>query len=346
VGRLLLHSVSVSLLLWVLAGCAEQNQPVIAGATGVVAGTAGHAKWLSFPEQVSVLSNGELEITLMVGGELGSEESILSALRRGRVKVANLSGLVLSSLVPELALMQAPFLFENHAEADYLLDNHLVGIYAPLLAEQGLTFLNWDEIGFHHIYGKTPILVPEDVQGVRFRVSAGLSAQYLAEALGADVIPLPFSENLTGLQTGLVDAGTNAVILYARTGIAGEAPHLTLTGQTYAVNLLVANTRWLQSLSRLQRTAVESGWMDMPTARAVTRAEWQADLAAAHELGFIVHELTEDQRAQWRSATTPVAERLITDIGGRASEVWAAIQAAKQAYTDSTGKPQATNEGE
>jgi TRAP-type C4-dicarboxylate transport system substrate-binding protein len=273
-----------------------------------------------------------LLLTPMVGGELGSEESILSALRRGRIKVANLSGLVLSSLVPELALIQAPFLFDSQEEADYLLDNHLSGIFAPLLAAQGLTFLTWDEIGFHHIYGKQPILTPADIRGVRFRISAGLSAQYLAEALGTDVIPLPFSENLTGLQTGLVDAGTNAVILYARTGIADEAPHLTLTGQTYAVNLLVANASWLQGLSPLQRKAVETGWMALSRARAVTRAEWQSDLANAGQLGFTVYELDDAQRAQWRAATAPVAQRLIKDIGGRAPQVWEAILSARADY--------------
>ncbi len=333
-----LAPVAVSALLWV-AGCGSGTEEVIAGGTGVVHGSAGETKWLAFRDRVVAASNGELKLTPMIGGELGSEETILSALRRGRIKVANLSGLVLSSLVPELALIQAPFLFDSHAEADYLLDNHLTDIYKPLLAEQGLAFLSWDEIGFHHIYGKRPILVPEDARGVRFRVSAGRSAQFLAEALAADVIPLPFSENITGLQTGLVDAGSNAIILYARTGIAAEAPHLTLSRHAYTVNLLVANKPWLESLSERQRAAVESGWMDMDTARALTRAEWQQDLAGAENLGFVVHEIDESQRARWRTATAPVADRLIAAIGGQAAEVWAALGQGKQAYRERVEQP-------
>ncbi len=315
-----------------LCACGERQAEVIGGGVGVVQGTAGEAKWLAFAERVGELSNGALTLTPMVGGELGSEETILSALRRGRVKVANLSGLVVSSLVPELALIQTPFLFDSHAEADYLLDNHLIDVYAPLLAEQGLQFLSWDEIGFHHVYGKQPILVPEDARGVRFRVSSGLAARYFAEALDADVIPLPFSENITGLQTGLVDAGANALILYARTGIAAEAPHLTLTRHAYTVNILLANQRWLNGLDALQRAAVENGWMDMEPARALTRAEWQEDLAKAEELGFVIHEIDASQRAAWEVATAPVARRLIGELGGRAEQVWAAIQQAKQAY--------------
>ena len=153
--------------------------------------------------------------------------------------------------------------------------------------------------------------------------------------MGADVIPLPFSENITGLQTGLVDAGANALILYARTGIAAEAPHLTLTRHAYTVNILLANRRWLDGLDPAQRNAVESGWMAMEPARAITRAEWQEDLAAAETLGFTVHEIDAAQREAWRGVTESVAERLIEEIGGGAAAVWTAIQQAKQAYRDS-----------
>ena len=70
----------------------------------------------------------------------------------------------------------------------------------------------------------------------------------------------------------------------------------------------------------------------MDRARALTRAEWQEDLAAADELGFVVHEIDAAQRAQWQTATAPVAERLVEEIGGRAPQVWAAILAARAQY--------------
>ena len=47
--------------------------------------------------------------------------------------------------------------------------------------------------------------------------------------VGADVIPLGFGEIVSSLQTGLIEAGENAVSLYARTGISDESPHFSLT---------------------------------------------------------------------------------------------------------------------
>ena len=93
-----------------------------------------------FRDRVGDMSNGEITVTPMVAGELGSEETIFSGLRRGRVQIANLSGLVVGTLVPEVALLQAPYLFDTEAQADYIYDTVLFDIFSDLLAEYGLTF--------------------------------------------------------------------------------------------------------------------------------------------------------------------------------------------------------------
>ena len=72
----------------------------------------------------------------------------------------------------------------------------------------------------------------------------------------------------------------------------------------------------------VQGSAGEHKWFAFP------------DLAAAEDLGFMVHEIDESQRAQWRGATAPVAERLINETGGRAGEIWAAVLRARQIYRD------------
>ena len=41
-----------------------------------------------------------------------------------------------------------------------------------MLAEHDLHLLTWYEIGFLNVYGKTPIIVPEDASGKRFRVGS------------------------------------------------------------------------------------------------------------------------------------------------------------------------------
>lgn len=304
----------------------------IGATTGVPKGTSGYNKWMMFRDRVAEASGGEIEITPMVTGGLGSEENILNSLRRGRIQIANLSGLVISTLAPEVALLQAPYLFDDQAEADYVYDTVLFDIFKSLLSEYGLTFLSWDEVGFHHVYGKKPILSPEDAANARFRISSGLPAQFFAKAIDADVIPLSFNENVVGLQTGLVDAGANAVILYASAGIAEEAPHLAMTGHIFATNFVITSTRWLEGLSPEHRDIITSSWVPIEIARAMSRDEETGFLNRADDIGFTIHALSPDQRAAWKRAAEPVTKHIIENVGGQSQEIFEAIQKGKAAY--------------
>ncbi|MBT4740820.1 MAG: TRAP transporter substrate-binding protein [Rhodospirillaceae bacterium] len=317
-------------LLLATPAIAQQN--IIGGTTGVPEGTAGFEKWMMFRDHVNEQSNNALKVTAMVSGELGSEESILSSLRRGRVQFANLSGLVVGSIVPEAALLQTPFLFDSTEQADHIFDTVLFDIYSGLLAEHRLTLMSWDEVGVHHVYGKKPILTPDDLKGVRFRVSSGLAARLFAEAIASDIIPLSFNENVVGLQTGLVDAGANAVILYAPTGIAEEASHLSLTSHMHAVNFVIADSKWLGRLPQDQQAIVQNGWLPIDQARAMSRAEEQKFLDQAEEIGFTIHTLTPAQRDSWIQASAPVTDQIIEGIGGKAAEIYEAIQEAKRTF--------------
>jgi len=287
---------------------------------------------MMYKYRLADMSNGEIELTPMVGGELGGEETIFNALRRGRVQLANLSAYVVGAVVPELALLQVPYLFDSQAEADHLFDTVLYSVYSDLLAEDGLVLLSWDEVGFRHVYGKTPILVPAHLKNLRYRVPTGLGPRLFAKAMETDVIQLSFNDNIIGLQTGLVDAGGNAIILYASTGISEEAPHLTLTGHFNMTNLLICTERWFNSLSEIHKAIVRNGWLPIEVVRQMSRDETNDFLERADEIGFKVHQLTEDQKVLWREATAPVAEQLIEKTGGRSQEVYDAILEARAAY--------------
>ncbi len=307
-------------------------QSYIGGGSGVPENTAGYKKWMMFSEAVTERSGGALEITPIISGALGSEENILSSLRRGRVQVAIISSMVVASVVPEATLLQTPYLFNSQEEADFILDTVLFDQYTELLEDKGLVLLSWDEVGFHQVYGTEPLLTPGDMAGVRFRVSSSPAARLFAGAIGADTISLPFSDLIMGLQTSLVTAGENAIILYAQTGVAELAPHLMMTNHSFAVNFFIADARWLNRLSAEHQNVVRTAWPPMDVGRAMTRAEWQADLARADVLGFRVHDLTEEQRQMWRDAVEPARQNLIGISGPKASDILEAVRRGQSEF--------------
>lgn len=329
-----------SLVLWVcwagvLAGCDLQHQE--AGRSVTIAGTTfpnteGERHWLTFRDRLTATTQGQMELRMLIYGQLGSEDQLVSGLRRGRVQFANLSAMALSAVLPEMALLYAPFLFDDTAEADYVYDNLLTGLYREMLAAKGLHLVSWYEIGFIDVYAKEPLLAPVDARGRRFRVGSGPAARLFASSLSADVIPLGFADVVASLQTGLIEAGENAVSLYARTGIATEAAHLTLTDHSFGVSAIVASKTWWDSLTDAEQAAVTAAWPAIQETRRVVRAESEQDLASAAELGFVVHSLSQREREQWQQATAGVTEALIRKVGGRSAEVYDRIVAARSDY--------------
>jgi TRAP-type C4-dicarboxylate transport system substrate-binding protein len=315
-------------------GCESETGAEIINLGGTATpDTPGEAMWLTFKQDAEAASNGELDLRPLIYGQLGSEEQVLSGLRRGRIQFANLSAQVTSTIVPELSLLYAPYLFESEAEADFVYDRYLSAIYRELLAAHNLHLVTWYEIGFHSVYAKKPVVVPANAIGRRFRVSNSLNARLFAESIGADVIPLGFGEIVSGLQTGLVEAGENSVSLYARTGISSEAPHFTLTRHAFGMSVVLTSKEWWDGLPTETRTILEKSFPSIERSREATRAQSVIDLEDP-ELNIQVYELTEAQRREWQSQSMPVTEILLQKIGGRAREVYALIQQGKADYRE------------
>jgi len=324
----------VCLMLLVLS-CDSSTESDVTEMT--VAGTAipntvGEAHFLNFKTAVDAQSQGTLKLKMLVHGQLGSEENLVSGLRRNRVHFANLSAIITSTLIPETALLYAPYLFDNEEEADFVYDNYLTQIFTELLAAKGLQFISWSEIGFHNVYGKEPILLPEHAKGKRYRVSASLSSRYFAEAIGADVIPMGYAEIVQSLQTGLIEAGDNSVALYAKRGIDQEAPHYTLTQHSLGMSIMVARKIWWDQLTPRQQQIIINAWPEAKILRQSLRAEVARDLANAASLGIVVHALSASDRELWKQATQGQAERLALAIGGQATEVLDLISEGKKQF--------------
>jgi TRAP-type C4-dicarboxylate transport system substrate-binding protein len=328
----------IAALVFAFGFCSiAQALEITAGGTGV-RNTKGEQKWLYYRDKVEKDSNNQIKVKMLVFGELGGEENLVSGLRRGRVQIANWSGAVATTVVPELAILYTPYLFDDYAEADFVMDNFLFPAYAKLFAAKDVHFLSWDEIGFSDVWAKTPIIEPADAKGKRFRIASSDAAQLFAKSLSADVIPLAFTDIVSSLQTGLIEAGETGAVMYLRTGIASDAKHLTMTDHSFATSVIVLRKSWLDKLPETDRKVLTESWMPMVQSRQWTRDEVAGDLARAKELGITVHTITPEQKARWRAATAPVAKQLIDKVGGDAQKIWDIAQEGKKAYAAQKAK--------
>ena len=310
---------------------AQTPREVAVGAY-LIPGTPSDALFKDFGRRLAADSAGALKPNMLVHGEGGSEEQVLIALRRGRIHVASLSTLILSSIIPEMGLLSAPYLFDSQDEFDFVLDSTIVPEANALAAAKGLVALRWIELGPNNLYAKKPILTPADAKGVRIRVSQDPAASLFLKAVGADVIYLASPDVVPGLQTGLIAGGITPTIGYAQTGITPEAPHLSVIEYTEIGNLLVANKSWLDGLPADQAKVVTGAFASNAEIRTVIRRMVADSMARQKELGFTAYELNASQRAEWRAAANGVTTQLIGQIGGGAQALFDAIQRGRAAF--------------
>lgn len=327
-------------MVFLLSACdsskEENDLSMTVGGTGIP-NTVGVKHFFDFEQSVKE-KLPDIETKMLVYGQLGSEENLVSGLRRNRVQFANLSAIIVSTLVPEAALLYAPFLFDSPEEADFIYDNYLTPIFTEMLDQKGLKFIAWSEIGFHHVYSKSPVLKPDDLKGVRYRVSASLSSRYFGEAVGADLIPMGYGEIVQSLQTDLITSGDNSIALYVKTGKEQEAPHYTLTQHSLGMSVMVARKEWWNNLTQKQQQAIESSWPDPMNARLELREEEAENLKNAETMGIKVYRLSQAERELWKSATSGQAKRLAKEIGGRSEEILALVIQGKEDYQNLLNK--------
>jgi len=294
-------------------------------------GSVDDRNWQRFVANVNAWAP-EFELKMFIRGEGGPEETQLSNARRGRVQIVGLSFAGAAAVVPEIAVLSAPYLFESQEEADYIMDEVVREPFRRLFAEHGLRLLQWVDVGWVNLYARNPILEPADARGVRLRAAASVASQAFVQSVGGDMISMPFPEVLPSLQTGLIDGGVTSVTMYALSGIAQEAPHYLLTEHSYDAGVLVANKAWFDRLTPHDKDVFEEAYGSAGQARTAARAAVASLIADLEAGGATLHRPTPEQRRAWAEASREAHRAIIEQAGGRAQEIYDLILQGKRDF--------------
>ncbi len=274
----------------------------------------------------------DVDVILLIDGQVGTEESMAAAVRRGRAQMSMLSTPGTSAAVPEMSLLMAPYLFDSFEEADFVLDNFVTALTEDLFAERGLTFLQWIDSGWFNVFSQTPVRVPADVKGMRMRAAGGPAARVFLQAIGADVAQLPFADLVPGLQTGMLAGGATNTAMYRTVALYELAPYITLTRHGLNPGAVFANKRWFDGLTSSQQAQVGLGIAPTQVVRDDVRAEGVDALDYSASQGAQLITLTDTERAAWKAATEGTHRLLIDEIGGEAARLYDIIQEGRSAF--------------
>ncbi|MBV8355978.1 MAG: TRAP transporter substrate-binding protein [Candidatus Eremiobacteraeota bacterium] len=166
-------------------------------------------------ERIGKLTNGRVQIKAFPLSTLGGDPQMLAQLRSGALEMLALPGAFLNAVVPVASIENVAYAFPTREAAFRAMDGELGAVIRQEIQAKGIFVLDKIfENGFREITTSTkPIRNVADLQGLRIRVSPGKIRVDTFQSLGASPTPIALNELYTALQTKVVDAQENPLLL-------------------------------------------------------------------------------------------------------------------------------------
>lgn len=189
-------------------------------------------------------------------------EDILWLVESGILSVGYQSSSYLTDRVPELGLVDLPFLFSHNDEARGAMDGAL-GAYLAKKIEDNVDYriLGWFENGFRQISNRLrPVRSAADLAGMSIRVlPSDVQARTFA-LLGAQPMRMDLTEAIARIKAGTLDAQENPLANTVTYGVHNFHPFHTITNHFYVSRpVFFSRTQfdaWPAALQEVMRTAV------------------------------------------------------------------------------------------
>jgi tripartite ATP-independent transporter DctP family solute receptor len=216
-----------------------------------------HAAALHFKDGVESKTNGELTVSIYPNATLGDERNLLESLRMGTVDMGIITGGPVVNFLPGFGVVDLPFLFSSPEHAYKVFDGPIGQGFMKDMEKLGWKCLAYGERGFRNLTNsKRPVAKPEDMKDLKIRVMQNQIYIDAFTALGANAVPMAWTEALTALQQGTIDGQENPLNVIAAYNINESNKYLTISRHAYAPNLIIMSMRTWNKLTPEQQAAV------------------------------------------------------------------------------------------
>jgi TRAP-type C4-dicarboxylate transport system substrate-binding protein len=266
----------------------------------------------------------EVEVTWNIMDEGRPNTDLFDLVEAGHMFLCYFSSSYLGSRVPELDVLETPFLFPDldaaHRALDGPLGEALAGAVRSATGFEPLGF--WDN-GFRHLTNRLrPIRLPEDCRGMTVRMQPNAIHEELIRCWGAIPVAVELSAAIQLIIRLDVDAQENPLANTVAYGVDQVHRYVTMTGHLYGARGLFAHRRTFESFDPDLREVVEGAIR--------TAIEVQRKAATALEMSLRVRmeadgvefvDLTHEERSAFVEASAPAITRAREGVPERLFEL-------------------------
>ncbi|MCB8889239.1 TRAP transporter substrate-binding protein [Vreelandella malpeensis] len=268
-----------------------------------------HMAATKFEELVEERTGGKVAIEIYPNASLGDERTLLEGMQIGTVDMGVITNGPVANFVEEMAVFELPFLFPSPEAAYRVLDGEIGQELLDKLGDVNLKGLAYAERGFRNLTNsERAVNTPEDMDGLRIRVMENPVYTDTFRALGANAVPMAWTEALTAMQQGTIDGQENPVNVVYSFNLEETQNYMTLSRHTYAPALFVMGLPAWSQLPEAAQTVLEEAAQEAAEYERALNADMEAEqLASLEESGMQIN-ASPDLEA-FQAAVEPIYEQ-------------------------------------
>jgi TRAP-type C4-dicarboxylate transport system substrate-binding protein len=282
-------------------------------------------------------TNGNVTLRIYPGGVAGDDPDVVRKMRIGQLHAGTITQAGLTEIDDAFNLFNTPLFFESYEEYFYVLEE-LQPALEKILQDKGFELLHWGHGGWVHLFATKPVESVDDLKDLKLFVWAGSDrmVRWWKDA-GYKPVPLAFTDVVTGLQTGMLEAMPNTPLAALSFQNYRSTPYMLGMGFAPFLGATLVTTKAWNRVEDADRQAImvsvekaaERFRTEVPAqdAQAITemeergltvisvedpalKAQWQAEaekFAAAMRRDFVpaeFYDLAVAARQRFRAATS------------------------------------------
>lgn len=266
-----------------------------------------------FKDMVEKETKGAIEVQIFANSSLGAERALIEGMQMGSVDIALSSTGPIGQFVPQMNVVDLPFLFRDNAHAYKVLDGPIGADLFKQFEAKGFIGLAYWENGFRNVTNnKREIKLPEDLKGLKIRTMENKVHMAAFKVMGADPSPMAMSEVFTALQNKTIDGQENPIPIIFTNHMEEVQKYVSLTGHFYSpAPLMISKMSWDKLSKEQQEIIKKAAIVGRDFERGEIQKQEAEQLVTLKAKGMIV---TQVDKSKFQEATMPVYKQFEPDF--------------------------------
>jgi tripartite ATP-independent transporter DctP family solute receptor len=264
-------------------------------------------------DKLAAATKGRISIAMYPSMQLGGEKEAIEQAQVGAIAFARVSVGALGPVVDDLNVFNLPYVFRNTAHMEKVIDGPIGNELLEKITNsgKGLVGLCWMDAGARNFYDtKKPIKDLADLKGLKIRVMGNPMFVAMANAMGANGVPLGYDQVFSALQTGVVDGAENNPPSFVFDNHYQVAKYYTIDEHLIVPEVLVMSKKIWDALSKDDQALVTKFARDAQfDERELWKEYEQKAMAKAKAAGIDIIHVSPAEKKAFQEAVKPVWDK-------------------------------------